>query len=116
MAAADTTGNMIRPPNRSVREPTGTRPRDPTTTGTAASSDCSKDDRSRLSLNRGPGGLSSAHAQKFTAKPTVHRASISHARPDTGLPGSEPPLFDFNGWTMSLSVLPLPLLVAMRHA
>ncbi len=63
--------------------PTGTRPSEPTTTGTATSSDCWKEDSSRLSLRRGPRGLSSAQAQKFTAKPAVASASISQARPGT---------------------------------
>jgi hypothetical protein len=36
-------------------------------------------------LRRGPRGLSSAQAQKFTAKPAVASASISHARPGTGV-------------------------------
>lgn len=113
MVAADTIGNITRPPNRSVSAPTGIRPREPTTTGTATSSDCSNDDRSRPSLNRGPSGLSSAHAQKFTANPTVARASISHARPGTGAPEGELPLFDFDGWTM-LSV-PFLFMVVRGH-
>ncbi len=84
MLAAETSGNITRPPNRSVSAPTGMRPSEPTTTGTATSSDCSKEDRPRESLNRGPSGLSSAHAQKLTAKPTVASASISQDRPGTG--------------------------------
>lgn len=36
----DTIGNITRPPNRSVSAPTGIRPREPTTTGTATSNDC----------------------------------------------------------------------------
>ena len=35
------------------------------------------------SFSRGPSGLSSAHAQKLTANPTVASASISQARRDT---------------------------------
>src|SRR3954453_4323790 len=100
MVVTDTIGNITRPPNRSVRAPTGTRPSEPTTTGTATSKDCWNELRSRPSLNRGPSGLSSAHAQKFTAKPTVASASISHARPGTGAPDGELPPFDFNCWTM----------------
>ena len=37
MVAAETSGNMIRPPYRSVSAPTGIRPRAPTMTGTATS-------------------------------------------------------------------------------
>ena len=101
MVTADTIGNMTRPPNLSVSAPTGIRPRDPTTTGTATSSDCWNDVRWRVSLNRGPSGLSSAHAQKFSAKPSVAIASISHARPGTVLSDGAAPSFGFNGWTMS---------------
>ena len=75
---------MTRPPNRSVSAPTGMRPSEPTMTGTATSSACCEPLRRRASLNRGPSGLSSAHAQKFTAKPTVASASIRTAPPGAG--------------------------------
>ncbi len=81
MVTADTSGNITRPPYRSVSAPTGIRPSEPTITGTATSSACCGADRPSSSLKRGPRGLSSAQAQKFTAKPTVARASISMARP-----------------------------------
>src|SRR5690606_30008153 len=84
MVTADTSGNIARPPNRSVSAPTGMRPREPTTTGAATRSADSNDDRASSSWNLGPSGLSSAHAQQFTAKPSVARASINQARPGTG--------------------------------
>ena len=40
MVASETIGNITRPPNRSVSAPTGMRPSEPTTTGTATSSAC----------------------------------------------------------------------------
>ncbi|MDQ0785623.1 hypothetical protein QFZ64_001120 [Streptomyces sp. B3I8] len=59
--------------------------------GTATSSDCWKEDSSRLSLKGGPSGLSSAGAQEFTARPTVAGAGIGQARPGTGAgPGTAP--------------------------
>ncbi len=100
MVAADTIGNTTRPPNRSASAPTGIRPREPTTTGTATSSDCSNDDRSRPSLNRGPSGLSSAQAQKLTAKPTAARASVSQARPGIGASEAALSLYAIEAWTM----------------
>ncbi|GAA2841781.1 hypothetical protein GCM10020220_033460 [Nonomuraea rubra] len=60
------------------------RPSDPTITGTATSSACWAADRPRDSLKRGPSGLSSAQAQKFTAKPSVARASITAGRRPVG--------------------------------
>src|SRR5215469_2688015 len=85
MVARDTSGNMIRPPYRSVSAPTGIRPTEPTITGTATTSDCWNGDRCSTSLNFGPSGDSSAHAQKFTAKPTVAITSITHGWvPDAG--------------------------------
>jgi hypothetical protein len=62
IVAAETSGNITRPPNRSVSAPTGMRPSEPTTTGTATSKDCWNEVRCSESLNRGPSGLSSAHA------------------------------------------------------
>ena len=38
IVAAETSGNITRPPNRSVSAPTGMRPSEPTSTGTATSS------------------------------------------------------------------------------
>jgi hypothetical protein len=72
--ATDTAGNMIRAPNRSVSAPTGIRPIEPTTTGTATSSDWAAKLRPRRSLTPGPRGPSSAHAQKLTVNPMVARA------------------------------------------
>src|SRR4051794_17564487 len=84
IVTADTNGNITRPPNRSVSAPTGIRPRDPTTTGTAtksATSDSDSDPSVPFVRNNGPSGLNNAHAQKFTAKPTVAIASISPGLP-----------------------------------
>ncbi|GAA0919252.1 hypothetical protein GCM10009549_37310 [Streptomyces thermoalcalitolerans] len=54
-----------------------------------------------MSLKRGPNGLSSAQAQKFTAKPTVASASISQARPGTGAgSGADLSSFVLNGSCM----------------
>src|SRR5215471_16469687 len=84
MVASETSGNMIRPPNRSVSAPTGIRPSDPTTTGTATTSACWIGLRCKTSWNFGPSGLSNAQAQKFTANPTVARPSIRPGRPPPG--------------------------------
>ena len=73
---SEMSGNMIRPPNRSVNAPTGIRPSDPTMTGTATIRACWDPLRPSRSLKRGPSGLSSAHAQKLTAKPTVASTSM----------------------------------------
>jgi hypothetical protein len=67
---------MIRPPKRSVSAPTGIRPSEPTTTGTATSRACWNALRCRPSFKRGPSGLSSVHAQKLTANPTVAGVSM----------------------------------------
>ena len=40
IVSAATSGNMVRPPSRSVSAPTGIRPSEPTTTGRATTSDC----------------------------------------------------------------------------
>ena len=77
----ETIGNMTRPPYLSVSPPTMMRPSEPTTTGTAtssATSDSVSVPRAPVVRNRGPRGLMSAHAQKFTAKPMVAIASMSH--------------------------------------
>src|SRR5687767_14101375 len=66
MVARLTIGNMTRAPYRSVSAPTGIRPSEPTTTGTATSSDWAAKLRPRRSLTPGPSGPSSAQAQKFT--------------------------------------------------
>ena len=82
MVAAETSGNITRPPNLSVRAPTTIRPREPTITGTAtrsATSDSVRSPRVPCSRNSGPSGLSSAQAQKLTANPSVATASISPA-------------------------------------
>src|SRR5689334_13981059 len=71
---------MIRPPNRSVSAPTGIRPSEPTTTGTATSRACWNALRCSASLNFGASGLSRAHAQKLTANPTVAKVSIKAGR------------------------------------
>src|SRR5215213_8235507 len=65
------TGNMMRAPNRSVSAPTGMRPSEPTTTGTATSSDWAAKLSPRRSLTPGARGPSSAHAQKLTVNPRV---------------------------------------------
>src|SRR5215469_4043750 len=80
MVATETSGNITRPPNRSVSAPTGIRPSDPTMTGTATTRAWANGDRCDMSLNFGPSGDSSAHAQKFTAKPIVATASITQGR------------------------------------
>src|SRR5690348_8315883 len=71
---------MMRPPKRSVRAPTGMRPTDPTTTGTATRRDWENDDRPSESLSPAASGDSRAQAQKFTANPAVAMASIHQAR------------------------------------
>src|SRR4051794_9759444 len=80
IVAKEMIGNITRPPNRSVRAPTGMRPSEPTTTGTATSSDCSNADRFRDSLSFGPSGDNSAQAQKLMANPAVAIASINSGR------------------------------------
>src|SRR6478609_1603126 len=76
----DTIGNITRPPYLSVSPPTRIRPSEPTTTGTAtsrATSDSLSAPRLPVSRKSGPSGLISAHAQKFTAKPSVAIANIN---------------------------------------
>src|SRR3954452_24507490 len=87
IVAAEISGNITRPPYRSVSAPTMIRPSDPTRTGTATSSATSDSDNTPSdpeSRNIGPRGLIKAHAQKFTAKPAVASASITQALPGTG--------------------------------
>ena len=43
-------GNIVRPPSRSVSAPTGIRPSDPTTTGSATTRDCWNEESPRSSL------------------------------------------------------------------
>ena len=64
--------------------PTMIRPSDPTITGTAtrrATSDSDSVPSVPFSRNKGPRGLSSAQAQKLSAKPTVAMASIRAGDP-----------------------------------
>src|SRR5690348_13359624 len=79
-------GNITRPPYRSVSAPTGMRPIEPTTTGTATISATSdSESRPRLPFCRksGPRGLISAHAQKLTANPTVAVTSMADGDRET---------------------------------
>src|SRR5690349_16003392 len=81
MVARLTSGNINRPPYLSVSAPTGIRPRAPTMTGTAtsrATSDSEIDPRRPDARYTGPRGLSSAHAQKLIAKPTVATTNIRY--------------------------------------
>ena len=81
IVTAEITGNITRPPYRSVSPPTTMRPREPTTTGTAtsrATSDSLSVPMLPVARNSGPRGLIRAHAQKLTANPVVAMASISH--------------------------------------
>src|SRR5262245_9517641 len=55
------------------------RPTEPTTTGTATSSDCAAKLSPSRSLMPGPSGLSSAHAQKLTMNPAVARTRLAVA-------------------------------------
>src|SRR5262245_47485245 len=64
------------------------RPSEPTTTGTATSSDWAAKPSPKRSLRPGASGLSSAHAQKFTKKPIVARARFRFApQPSAERPG-----------------------------
>src|SRR5215467_14383824 len=85
MVARETSGNITRPPKRSVSAPTGIRPNEPTSTGTATSTDCWNELRCSVSLSRGARGLSRAQAQKFTAKPTVAVINMRDRGPLAGL-------------------------------
>src|SRR5215469_17695291 len=104
MVATETSGNITRPPNRSVSAPTGIRPSDPTMTGTATTRAWANGDRCDMSLNFGPSGDSSAHAQKFTAKPIVATASITQGRDSDA--GSDRPAARF-----TLLMVPTRLLI-----
>src|SRR6187200_2028232 len=80
---------MRRAPRRSVRAPTGMRPRDPTMTGTATSNACWNAVAPSCSRRVAPSGDSRAHAQNVTANPTVATASIRAGLPVA--PGSVVP-------------------------
>src|SRR6478735_5779069 len=69
--SAETRGNISLAPNLSVSAPAGTRPSEPTSTGTATSSDCWKELRSSRSLKAPDSGETRFHAQKVSVKPTV---------------------------------------------
>src|SRR5690349_6127542 len=79
MVIALISGNITRAPNRSVSAPTGMRPSEPTSTGTATRSDFSTALSRSVSVKNAPSGLTRAQAQKLTAKPTVATASMTHA-------------------------------------
>src|SRR5262245_30028604 len=74
-----TSGNISRAPNLSVSAPTGMRPSEPTTTGTATSRDWAAKLRPRRSLMPGPSGPSRAQAQKLTRKPIVATVRLTVA-------------------------------------
>src|SRR5204863_3664400 len=87
MVANDTTGNMIRPPYRSVRAPTGMRPSAPTITGTATSRACWKLVSPSDCLKCAPSGDSRAHAQKVSANPPAAIPSMRYGwRLEAGSP------------------------------
>lgn len=50
IVSAAMSGNIVRPPMRSVSAPTGMRPSEPTTTGSATTSDCWNEVSPRSSL------------------------------------------------------------------
>src|SRR4051794_24730962 len=105
---------MIRPPNRSVSAPIGMRPSEPTTTGTATSSDCWNELRCRAVVNFVASGLSSAHAQKLTAKPIVASASITPGRTPVRAGRAWVVLMSYS--TARRSDVPLPGLVGTTAA
>ena len=82
----DTIGNISRPPYRSVSPPTRMRPSEPTTTGTATSSDC---------WNGQVQGRCEERASGLTGpRPEVHR------EPERGHPKHQPgPAIHRDGWT-----------------
>ena len=83
MVANETKGNMIRPPYRSVRAPTGMRPSAPTITGTATSRACWKLVSPSASLKCAPSGDSRAQAQKVSANPAAAMPSMTYGRRPT---------------------------------
>ena len=86
-----TAGNMTRAPSLSVSAPTGMRPSDPTSTGTATSSDCWNEDSPSSSRSCPPSGLSSDQAQKLTRKPAVASPSMRFGRPPPDAASSAAP-------------------------
>ncbi len=70
MSAANS-GNIVFAPYRSVSAPAGTRPIEPTRTGTATSSDCWKELRPSRSPYQLASGAIRFHAQKVRVKPMV---------------------------------------------
>ena len=89
MVANETTGNMTRPPYRSVSAPTGMRPSAPTITGTATSRACWKLVSPSACLKCAPSGDSRAHAQKLSANPAVAMPSMTYGwRPAAWPPAS----------------------------
>ena len=87
IVSAAISGNIVRPPRRSVSAPTGIRPSDPTTTGNATTSDCWNDVSPNWSLYVAPSGPIRAHAQKVRRNPEKHRASARFAFPGSGTTG-----------------------------
>src|SRR6516165_1335 len=80
IVANEMTGNISRPPYRSVRAPTGIRPSAPTITGTATIRACWKLVSPSASLTCAPSGDSSAQAQNVSANPTVAMPSMTYGR------------------------------------
>src|SRR5215472_6134890 len=80
MVANETTGNINRPPYRSVSAPTGIRPSAPTITGTATIRACWKLVSPSASLKCAPSGDSSAQAQNVSANPMVAMPSMTYGR------------------------------------
>jgi len=78
MVANETTGNIRRPPYRSVRAPTGIRPSAPTITGTATIRACWKLVSPSACLKWAPSGDSSAQAQNVSANPAVAMPSMRY--------------------------------------
>lgn len=76
MVSAVTRGNMVFAPKRSVSAPTGTRPSEPTITGTATISDCWNELSESLSPRVVPSGEMRFHAQKVRANPIVATARL----------------------------------------
>src|SRR6516164_1920895 len=83
MVANEMMGNISRPPYRSVRAPTGIRPRAPTITGTATIRACWKLVSPSVCLKCAPSGDSSAQAQNVSANPTVAMPSMTYGRRPT---------------------------------
>lgn len=71
MVSAETRGNISRAPYLSVSAPAGIRPSEPTSTGTATSSDCSNEVSPSRSLYSPDSGAIRFQAQKVSPKPIV---------------------------------------------